>query len=115
VEPGSVQIGSIDQGAGADRQVSVNYAGRADWKILDVKSSNPFLTANVTETGRSNAQVSYQLQVHLDKNAPAGYLNDHLMLATNDLNGRQIPVEVEGRVLPGITVMAWPSNPRMAP
>ena len=56
------------------------------------------------ETGRNDGQVSYALKVHVDKNAPAGYLNDHLMFATNDQNGSQIPVEVEGRVMPGITV-----------
>ena len=104
LEPGSVQIGSIDQGAGADRQVAVNYAGRGDWKILDVKSANPHITAKAVETGRRNGQVSYRLQVHLDKDAPGGYLNDHLMLVTNDANATQIPVEVDGRVMPGITV-----------
>ena len=77
-------------------------AERAD--VLDVKSSNPYLTAKAVETGRSNGQVSYALQVHLDKNAPGSYLDDHLMLVTNDANGTQIPVEVEGRVMPGITV-----------
>jgi hypothetical protein len=104
VEPGSVQVGSIDQGTGADRQVAVNYTGYGGWKILDVKSSNPHITAKAVESGRRNGQVSYALQVHLDKDAPGGYLNDHLMLVTNDANGTQIPVEVEGRVMPGITV-----------
>ena len=104
VDPGSIQVGSVDQGVGADREVSISYGGRPDWKIVDVKASNPHLTAKVTETGRSNGQVWYQLRVHLDKDAPAGYLNDHLMLVTNEANGRQIPVEVEGQVLAGITV-----------
>ena len=48
--------------------------------------------------------MSYRLNVHLDKSAPAGYLQDHLMLVTNDQSGSQIPVLVEGRVTPGITV-----------
>jgi hypothetical protein len=104
IEPGSVQVGSIDQGAGADQQVTVNYNGGSNWKILDVKSSNPNITAKAVETGRNYGQVSYQLQVHLDKDAPAGYVNDHLMLVTNDANATQIPVEIEGRVIAGITV-----------
>ena len=104
IEPGSVQVGSIDQAGAADQQVAVNYSGGGDWKILDVKSSNPNITAKAVETGRNYGQVSYQLQVHLDKDAPAGYLNDHLMLVTNDANATQIPVEVEGRVVPGISV-----------
>ena len=104
VEPGSVQIGSVDQGSPVDQTVAVNYAGRGDWRVLDVKSSNPHITAKAVETGRSYGRVSYALNVHVDENAPAGYLNDHLMLVTNDAAGSQIPVQVEGRVMSSITV-----------
>jgi len=47
--------------------------------------------------------VSYDLSVHVDENAPAGYLNEHLMLVTNDA-ATQVPVAVEGRILSSITV-----------
>jgi hypothetical protein len=104
VEPGSVQVGSIDQGAGADKSVAVNYAGNSDWKIVDVKCSNPHVLAKAVETGRDYGHVSYDLQVHVDKDAPSGYLNEPVMLVTNDGSSRQIPVVVEGRVMPGITV-----------
>lgn len=104
VEPGSVQFGSIDQGTGFNQTVAVNYMGRGDWKILDVKSANPHITAKAVESGRSGAQVSYSLKVLVDGETPAGYLNDHLMLVTNDGNSQQIPVLVEGRVVPSITV-----------
>ncbi len=104
VEPGSVQVGTVDQGVGANQAVGVSYAGRTDWQITGVKSSNPYITAKAVQTLRENGQVSYQLQVHVDPAAPAGYLNDHLMLVTNDAAASQIPVLVEGRVMPGITV-----------
>jgi hypothetical protein len=104
VEPGSVQVGTVDQGTGVDQAVAVSYAGRNDWQITEVRSSNPHLSAKVVETARYNGQVSYQLKVHVDPAAPAGYLNDHLMLVTNDAAAAQIPVLVEGRVMPGITV-----------
>lgn len=104
VDPGSVQVGSIDQGTELDQTVAVNYAGRSDWQIIDVKSSNPHITGQVVPTLRADGQVSYQLKVHVDPSAPAGYLNDRLMLVTNDAAGQQIPVVVEGRVMPSITV-----------
>jgi hypothetical protein len=104
VQPGSVQFGSIDQGTGFIQTAAVNCTGRNDWKILDVKSANPHITAKAVEIGRSYGQVSYQLKVLVDQSTPAGYLNDHLMLVTNDDAGQQIPVLVEGRVIPGITV-----------
>ena len=44
------------------------------------------------------------MKVHLDPNAPVGYINDYLMLVINDDRGTQIPVLVEGRVDAGITV-----------
>jgi len=103
VQPGSIQLGSIQEGGEADQNATVNYAGGGDWKILDVKSSNPHITARAEETGRSYGQVSYALKVHVDGSAPAGYLNDHLMLVTND-GSQQIPVQVEGRIVSGVSV-----------
>jgi hypothetical protein len=105
VEPGSVQFGSIDQGMGFTQTAAVSYAGRGDWKIVEVKSANPHITAQVVETDRSYGRVSYSLKVLVDHTTPAGYLNDHLMLVTNDSAGQQIPVLVEGRVVPSISVM----------
>jgi hypothetical protein len=105
VQPGSVQFPNIDQGIGYKQTVTVNYGGgRDDWQITDVKSANPHITAKAIETGRSYGRTSYQLEVHVDNTLPAGYINDHLMLVTNDAAGQQIPVLVEGRVTPGITV-----------
>jgi hypothetical protein len=104
VEPGSVQYGSIDQGTAFDQQVTVNYSGSSAWQVLDVKSFNPHITAKAIETARSDGHVSYALKVRVDQTTPAGYLNDHLMLATNDPSAGQIPVLVEGQVMPGITV-----------
>ena len=104
VEPGSVQFGSIDQGTGYSQTAAINYSGRGDWKVLDVKSANPHVTAKAIETGRSYGQVSYQLKVLVDQSTPAGYLNDYLMVVTNDATAQQIPVLVEGRVMPNITV-----------
>lgn len=108
LEPGSVQFGSVDQGAAADRQVAVRLPGRPDLRILSVKSSSPYLSARAVPDGRDPSQPSYQLAVHLDKSAPAGYLRDQLTLVTSDYQANQISVPVEGRVTPGVTVSpAW--------
>jgi hypothetical protein len=104
VQPGSVLFGSIDQGTGYEQVANVNYGGgRTDWQIVGVKSSNPHITAQAAETGRNYGQVSYNLKVHVDRTTPAGYLNDYVMLVTND-GGQQIPVLVEGRISAGVTV-----------
>jgi len=104
LEPGSAQFPSIDQGVAYDQKVVVNHTGQSDWKILDVKSSNPHISVEAVEINRARGQVSYELRVHLDENTPVGYLNDHLMLVTNDSRSTQMPVLVEGRIVPAITV-----------
>ncbi len=102
--PGSVEVGAVSEGQGADRTVTVAHAGRSDWKILDVTSTNPHLSASVEEVGRVGGRNRYQISVHLDENAPAGYLHEHLVLKTNDYNRKQVPLLVQGRVEPAIVV-----------
>ncbi len=96
--PGSVQFASISQGSPADSKVAIHYAGRSDWQILEVRSANPHLSGKVIETSRGNGEVCYELVVHLDSNAPTGYLDDHLILVTNDRNFTQVPVPVQGKI-----------------
>ncbi|MEE8451524.1 MAG: DUF1573 domain-containing protein, partial [Thermoguttaceae bacterium] len=102
--PGSVQLGSVDEGSVADRKVTVSHTGSSSWKILNAKIANPHISVKVLDQRRRGGRVSYDLLVHLDENAPAGYVKDHLMLATNDGRATQIPLLIEGRVVPSITV-----------
>ena len=104
INPGSVQLGSVDEGTSADRKVTVTHTGSSSWKITDVKSASPHITAEVTDQRRSRGRVSYDLSVHLDENAPAGYVKDYLLLVTNAGRARQIPLLVEGRITPSVTV-----------
>lgn len=103
VDPGSVQFGSIDQGTGYLQKVNVNYnGGSSNWKIVDVKSDNPNITAEALETNRNYGQANYQLKVTVNNKTPVGYLNDHLTLVTSD--NQKIPVLVEGRVESAVSV-----------
>ena len=102
--PDSIQLGTIDQGKPAKKRISVSYAGRSNWRILEVRSNNPNLSGTVFERSRRGGQVAYELAVNLDENAPVGYLKDHLTLVTNDRERPEVPVMVEGRILSGITV-----------
>ena len=104
LNPGSVQLGSVDQGTPADAKIAVSYAGRGNWKILEVRSGNPHISGKAVQTSRGGGRVAYDLLVHLDRDAPAAYLKDHLILITNDRRSKQIPVRVEGRVRPAVTV-----------
>ena len=104
VEPGSVQFGDMPQGAASKRTVTINCFGREDWKILDVRGTNSHVVVDLAEIARGGGQVSYQMTVNADKAMPSGYLSERVMLVTNDPESPQIPLLVEGRVLPAITV-----------
>jgi hypothetical protein len=104
LNPGSAVFGSVEEGTGARKTIAVNYAGRNAWRILDVTSPNPHLSGQAIETQRGGGRVSYEVTVSLDKTAPAGYLREHLVLATNDANKKQVLVPVEAVINPGVTV-----------
>ena len=102
--PDSVQVGEIEEGTAVEKKISIDYSGRSDWQILEVRSANPHIAGEVVQTRRSGGQVGYDLVVRLDGDAPSGYIQDHLILVTNDRNKTQVPVTVEGVVQSGITV-----------
>jgi hypothetical protein len=102
--PGSVNFGIVEHGAGSERKVHVEYAGRPDWKIVEVTSSKPYLAAKVQETGRANGQVGYDLLVTLAPDAPVGSLRDQLTLITDDANNPHVPLQVDGRVEAEFTI-----------
>jgi hypothetical protein len=103
-EPGSVQFGTVDCGTPAEKTVQVTYSGRSDWEIVDVTSMNPHFSVRMEAVKARRGQVTYELFVRLDEQAPPGYLNDCLMLMTNDSKMPQIPLAVEGLVQAGISV-----------
>lgn len=104
VNPSAVQFGTVDMGLPAEQKVQINYMGSSNWEITGIRSSNPHVSGQLTETSRNGGQVWYELKVNLDKNVPAGFLKEHIMLTTNDGQNAEIPVAVEGRVISAITV-----------
>lgn len=102
--PGSVNFGTVDQGQSSQRKISLAYAGRSDWKVLEVQSPKPYYKAEAVETSRSNGLVNYEVTVTLLPDAPAGPLRDQLTLLTDDQNSPQVPLPVEARVEAEFTV-----------
>ena len=121
VQPGAAQFGTVNQGAGAKQNLSITYAGRDDWRINRVECANPSIQVQAVETGRTTgqpgqlgqppaAQVAYSLSVELKKDAPPGYIQDQLVLVTNDHDPRatRVPVSVEGLVVAALSVRPSP-------
>ena len=104
IHPGVVQFESIDEGSAAEQTVAISYAGRSDWRIVDVRSGNTNFEVELDETRRTAGRIDYQLLVRAKGSMPAGYFNDQLVLVTNDRRATQVPLHVEGNVIPGLTV-----------
>ena len=105
-QPGAVQFGSVDQGVAKEQRITVNYAGRNNWQILDVTNDNSHFEVELQETSRNGGRVSYSLLVRLKDSLPAGYVKDQLTVVTNDVmaDAKRIPLFVEGRIVPEISV-----------
>ncbi|HEX3728084.1 MAG TPA: DUF1573 domain-containing protein [Pirellulales bacterium] len=103
LDPGLVDLGSISEGATVQKKIRIEHAGRDDWKINGVSTDSPYLSATTKQISRSGGRATYELDVQLKPGAPAGYLKDQLIVATNDRSGH-FPVDVEGRVVSELTV-----------
>ncbi len=106
-EPGSINFGTVDQGTPKEQRVRVRYAGRSGWEIRDVvtaNSSSDYYAVDLTEVHRQGGSTHYDLKVQLKGTAPSGYLKDQLTLVTNDSSNPRIPLDIEGQVLPEISV-----------
>jgi hypothetical protein len=104
LEPRSLDFGSVEQGDARSKTIRVKYAGRSDWKIVDVRCTNPNYEVEVKDISRAEGEVVYDLVVALGKDMPAGYLNDILTVVTNDTQAKKFPIEVQGQVLAAVTV-----------
>jgi len=103
-EPPFIDLGNVDLGAGAERQVRVTRVGSAAWDIADVRSANPNFEVSLSKPTRSPSQTAYDLTLRLKPDAPAGYVKGQLILVTSDARATQIPMDVEGRVVAAVTV-----------
>lgn len=104
VEPGSINFGTVDLGQSRELKLSVAYAGRPDWKILQVQNRSPHVDAVAKEIGRGGQRVDYELLVTLKSTAPAGVIRETLTLVTDDANNPHVPIPLFAQVESDITV-----------
>ena len=103
-DPPFVDLGNVDLGKGASRDVRVTHVGSMPWEIKDVRSVNPNFEVQLSKPTHSPSQSAYDLTVRLKPETPAGYVKGQLILVTNDPKAAQIPMDVEGRVVAEVTV-----------
>jgi len=104
MNPGEVSFGSVREGQVSSASIDIDYAGRSDWKIVNVEPQDSFLTARIEEVSRSGGRAKYKLMVDLNGSAPTGTIQTEVMIRTNDRNLTRVPVKVNASVQPDIAV-----------
>jgi len=106
IHPGEANLGTVDRGTPVEKHISISYAGRPDWQILDVKSPCDYIQTQLVESARANGTVTYDLVIKLNENAPSGALNEQVVLLTNDQRSPEVPLDVQGQVVADLTIPA---------
>ncbi len=104
LQPGAIDLGTVDLGKGTEKTLRVKYVGRENWRIVDVKTLDPHFEVEINERSRVPGNIAYELLVRLTADAPVGYIKDQLVLVTNDPRAPELTVDVEGRVISDITI-----------
>lgn len=103
-KPGQIELGTVDSGNQTEKQVTVQYAGRSDWEIVDIEGSTSHFEVEMSDKQGSGSQASYDLLVRLKDTAPQGHIDDVLTLVTNDPQRSRIPLAVRGYIRPSVSV-----------
>lgn len=102
--PGAIEFGGIEQAEPATRSSKVYYAGRQDWKIVDVQSNRPWLIPEVNEITRGGGRVNYEISVTVREDAPIGFFQDEITVLTDDRSMPRVPLRVSGQVESPLTI-----------
>jgi hypothetical protein len=96
--PGKIDFGSRELGSGGEVTCKIAYAGRADWKILDVKYTNKALNAVLKEVARNPGlgTADFELTMTLAPEASAGRIREIVTIVTDDAASPNVPLMVEG-------------------
>ena len=103
-QPGEATFGNLMQGSSKTIEVGVDYAGKPNWQINQVTSSDSFITVEPTEVSRQNGRIRYTLAVSISGDAPVGPLESELVVHTNDRNMTTVPLRLMANIAPEISV-----------
>ena len=103
-EPGEVNFGEVAVGTKRELPIRISYAGRADWKVLDVRGNSDFLSVRLDPAKRQGNMVSYTMHVILNESAPIGELQDELTVVTNDQQNSEFSLPTMARIVAPVSV-----------
>jgi hypothetical protein len=98
-QPGEASFGSVTQGEAKDLEIVVDYAGKPNWEIVDVRCDESCIQIEPEEKSRQNGRIQYAMKIRLGENAPTGPMESEIVLRTNDRNLTTVPLRLTANVL----------------
>jgi hypothetical protein len=102
--PNSLEFGEFQLSSKPKKEFRVQYAGRTDWSITDVRSKQAYYNVEILERSVLAGGVEYWMAVELKENVPVGYLKDYLIIVTNDPSNREIQLPLSGKASAPVTL-----------
>jgi hypothetical protein len=103
-EPGQVDFGNVKPGEVKNQTIKIAYAGRSDWTIKDVRGNNEHLQVRIRNVERKGNLTNYSLELRLLETAPAGPIQDELVIVTDDRVNDRFTMPVSGKVDSPLTI-----------
>jgi Protein of unknown function (DUF1573) len=94
VHPGEAAFGTVPESTEKKMTLVLDYAGRPDWQIKGIACPYSFIKADFKEVSRGNGRVRYSIDVLLDASAPEGFIENQLVVQTNDRRLTSFPILV---------------------
>lgn len=102
--PGSIEMGTLNQGEPKVGQTKLYYAGRSDWQVVDMRSNSPWLVPTFKQIERGTGKATYDLSVQVREDAPQGFFQDEIIVQTNDRSMPRVPLRVSGTVVSVLSI-----------
>jgi hypothetical protein len=103
-EPGEINFGEVAAGTSREIPIRISYAGRSDWKVMDVRGNSDFLSVRLDPIKRQGNLSVYTMHVTLLDGAPIGDLQDDLTVVTNDPQGGEFSLPTMARIAAPVSV-----------
>ncbi len=104
VEPGEVRFGDVELGSKKSVDLKISYAGRGDWKIVDIRGNSDHVEVRLDPVQKKGTLTNYLLHITLKDGAPAGELLEELIVVTNDEKNDQFTLPLSARVIPPVSI-----------
>jgi hypothetical protein len=99
INPGAVAFGTVPLGKKATQTVNVLYTGRQPgWAITDLDYKKDVLDVGFQPSRARGGSAAYEITATLKPTAPAGAVNETIVLKTNDPTAPALTLAVTGTV-----------------